>query len=67
MPEIDDVFRDDQQGRWFSDFVKLPASGKNPRLQDRVIERARLLDLYFRIRYPALAATFGLPEPANDN
>lgn len=66
-PEVDDCFPKDDGQRWISNFEKPPKDGKLPRLQNRVLERVRLIDLYFRINHPELAATFGRLIPANDN
>lgn len=67
IPEIDDHFPEDGDQRWMSGFARPQVAGAAVRLQGRVLERVRLIDLYFRIRRPALAATFGRPRPANDN
>lgn len=67
VPEIDDHFPEDDDQRWVSDFARPLAEGKPFRMQGRVIERVRLIDLFFRIRHPELAATFGRPRSANDN
>lgn len=66
-PLVDDHFPTDDDQRWLSDFVKDRADGSPVRLTRRTRERVRLIDLYFRLRAPAVAATFGRLVPANDN
>lgn len=67
LPDLDDAFDDDIEMRWLSEFIRPAPDGKPVRLQSRVIERVRIIDLYFRIRYPALASTFGKLRAVNDN
>ncbi len=71
VPEIDDVFPDDDDQKWISGFARPKTAAlsghETPRVQRRVLDRIRLLDLYFRIRHPELAAGFGARIPANDN
>lgn len=66
IPEIDEHFPDDPDQRWMSAFASTGRDRHAGRLQRRVLERVRLVDLFFRLRHPALAATFGR-SPANDN
>ena len=67
LASIYTAFADDPDFRWVSEFMKPCPKGHEPRLQKRSLERARLIDLYFRIRHRALAYTFGKFAPANDN
>ena len=66
-PFVDDHFPEDEDQRWLSDFTARAAAGRPIRLQAKSLERVRLIDLFFRIRFPALAATFGRLLPDNDN
>jgi hypothetical protein len=66
-PFADDHFPEDEDQRWVSDFTARAAAGRPIRLRAASRERVRLIDLFFRIRFPALAATFGRLEPVNDN
>ncbi len=66
-PYVDDHFPDDADQRWVSAFIANDPEDGPPRLTAKSLERVRLIDLYFRIRYPELAATFGCRVPANDN
>lgn len=51
---IDDVFGD-PDGRWVSDFLLKAQNPPMQRAQQRTVERLRLIDLYFRIKYPERA------------
>lgn len=66
-PEIDDVFPEGEDQRWVSDFGKPLEPDKTVRLRASVVERVRLIDLFFRLRYPQIAQSFGQFDPANDN
>ena len=63
LPDVDDVFGDDFSDRWISAFL----NAENPKLQKRTLERVRLIDLFFRIAHPEIAATFRSLTPVNDN
>ncbi len=52
--EIDDTFND-PEFRWISDFLSFAVMEPRQRPQRRVIARLRLIDLYFRIKYPERA------------
>lgn len=54
IPEIDDVLGDP---RWFSYYFE--ELDGNPRRPVRLIERLRVIDLYFRIVHPNIARHFG--------
>lgn len=49
---IDDVFGDDQDFRWISDFLKWAAHPPRQRPQENILPRLRVIDLYFRIKHP---------------
>lgn len=67
-PEIDDAFPEHIDQRWISDFIARRFQKGTPvRLHKRSIERIRLIDLYFRLRYPEVVANFCRFDPANDN
>lgn len=66
-PLVDDHFPEDEDQKWVSNFAKRAGEGKSARLQARVLERVRLIDLFFRIRFPELVAGFERFRPANDN
>ncbi|MEM7776904.1 MAG: hypothetical protein AAF732_14950 [Pseudomonadota bacterium] len=55
LPDIDDAFGDDDCFRWVSYFLALAETPPRQRPQHRVIERLRLIDLYFRVAYPERA------------
>ena len=52
---IDDVFGDDQDFRWLSDFLKWPVHPPCQRPQKKILPRLRVIDLYFRINNPERA------------
>lgn len=54
IPDVDDVLGDP---RWFSYYFE--DVGGEPRRTVRLIERLRLIDLYFRIKHPHIARHFG--------
>jgi len=59
IPFVDDVFGDDLDVRWMSDYLVTDESGLSPRTISRKIERVQLIDLYFRIGHPLIARHFG--------
>lgn len=58
LPEIDDVF-DDPDMRWLSAYLCSAQDHVGPHAHSSKFERLRLLDLYFRLRFPAVASHFG--------
>lgn len=59
IPDLDAVFGDDQDMRWFSYYLKSDGSGNQPQMKSRQRERLELLDLYFKIKHPDIAFHFG--------
>lgn len=57
LPELDEVF-DDHDMRWLSGFLMCSKDGMHPKRHCRSLEKLRLLDLYFRIERPRVAAHF---------
>lgn len=57
LPEIDEVFPCPEM-RWLSDYLKSDPSGLKPASRSRAVERLRLLDLFFRVKHPQIAAHF---------
>lgn len=55
LPEIDDAFGGDGSFRWLSDLIRLAEASPRQHPQRRVLERLRLIDLYFRIKHPERA------------
>ncbi len=55
LPDIDDAFGRDGSFRWISDFVCFAEEPPRQHPQHRIIERLRLIDLYFRIVFPERA------------
>lgn len=58
IPYVDDAFGDDPDMRWLSYYLSTDETGKEPRSVSRKIERIQLIDLYFRIKHPAIARHF---------
>lgn len=58
IPMIDDVFGDDSDMRWMGYYLLPDDTGHAPRMKSRKVERLQLLDLYFQIKYPDIAANF---------
>lgn len=58
VPCIDTVFGDDPDMRWMGGFLSANAKGDGPLRQSPMVERLRLIDLYFRIEQPGTAAGF---------
>jgi len=54
IPDVDKVLGD---SRWFSYYFEEDDEGE-PRREVRLIERLRLIDLYFKIKYPLIARHF---------
>ncbi len=55
LPEIDEVFGNDPTFRWVSAFLNFAVETPRQATQERVIERLRMIDLYFRIAHPDIA------------
>jgi hypothetical protein len=55
LPDIDDAFGGDGSFRWLSDFIRFAERPPHQIPQRRIIERLRLIDLYFRIKHPERA------------
>ena len=55
LPDIDDAFGGDGSFRWLSDFIRFAERPPLQVPQRRIIERLRLIDLYFRIKQPERA------------
>lgn len=55
LPDLDDAFGGDGSFRWVSDFIRFAEEPPRQHPQRRVIERLRLIDLYFRIKHPERA------------
>ena len=51
LPEIDEAFGGEGSFRWVSDFIRFAEEAPRQHPQRRIIERLRLIDLYFRIAY----------------
>lgn len=58
VPDIDETFGDDPDVRWLGYFLAVAPIEHTLARRSRKIERLRLLDLYFRIRYPDIARHF---------
>lgn len=55
IPYVDDAFGNDGSFRWVSDFLRFSEEAPRQMPQQRIIARLRLIDLYFRIKYPERA------------
>lgn len=55
MPYVDDAFGNEGSFRWVSDFLRFAENPPRQMPQQRIIARLRLIDLYFRIKYPVRA------------
>lgn len=53
VPLVDDVFPDDPDDRWLSNFAKVPPHPVAVVVQAASFPRIQLLDLYFRIENPS--------------
>lgn len=58
IPDIDEVFGNDPNMRWFGYYVESDVTGRLPATKARKVDRLRLLDLYFKIQFPELARKF---------
>ncbi len=58
VPLVDDVFGDDADMRWMSDYLRSCPDGEQPRRVSSRPSRVRLIDLYFKIRHPEVARHF---------
>lgn len=59
IPDVDEAFGDDIHMRWLGFFMTSDATGQHPKMWTRKIVRLQLLDLYFKIKHPDIAAHFG--------
>lgn len=60
LPDLDEIFNgDDASMRWFGYYTSADKTKKHPQHRSRMIERLRLLDLYFRIESPEISRHFG--------
>lgn len=59
IPDVDDVFPDDPDQRWFSTWVQTAPKAGRARVHKNTLERVRMIDLYFKIETPDLAHGFG--------
>lgn len=55
IPDIDDAFGQDGSFRWVSDFIRFAEEPPRQLPQTRVVDRLRMIDLYFRIKHPERA------------
>jgi hypothetical protein len=58
LPLVDEVFGDDLDMRWLGYYLLPDQTGAAPRMKSRKIERLQLLDMYFQVKYPAIAKHF---------
>jgi hypothetical protein len=58
VPLVDDIFGDDPDMRWLSDYLRSDASGRAPYRFSPRLDRVRLIDLYLRIRHASIARHF---------
>ena len=58
IPCVDDTFGNDPDLRWMGYYLRSDNSGFYPQSLSRKVDRLRLLDLYFRIKYPYIARHF---------
>ncbi len=52
IPDIDEVFGDDDDFRWLSTYLACDGSGVFPRHISTKKERLRLINLFLKLRYP---------------
>jgi hypothetical protein len=58
IPLVDEIFGNDPDVRWMSYFLRADDTDLHPASFSRKLERLRMIDLYFRIRYPDIAIHF---------
>lgn len=58
MPCVDKTFGDDPDMRWMGHFMESTMNSDMPMHKSRIVERLRLIDLYFRIKCPDLTSRF---------
>jgi hypothetical protein len=58
VPLVDDIFGDDADMRWMSDYLRPDMTGNAPHQFTLRLDRVRLIDLYFKIRCPEIARHF---------
>ncbi len=56
---FDDLFGNDGGFRWLSSFMALKTTPPKRAPQARVLERLRMIDLFFKIKHPSIARHFG--------
>lgn len=59
LADLDSLFGDDPDGRWFSYYLKSDPSGSLPAATSRKLERVQIIDLYFRLMHEDIAIHFG--------
>ena len=52
LPDIDEVFGDSPDFKWFSDYLLCDGSNVYPRHVSTKTERLRLINLFLKLRYP---------------
>lgn len=58
LPCLDKTFGHDADMRWFGYYLMADETGKHPRSKSSRRVRLRVLDLYFRVKYPHIAEKF---------
>jgi hypothetical protein len=59
IPLVDEVFGDDADMRWMSDYLRPYDGEERPFRISARPSRVKLIDLYFRIKHPEIAGHFG--------
>lgn len=59
IPDLDELFGDDPDMRWMGYYLEPGDKPDFPKSKSWKLERLRMLDLYFRIRFPSIAQHFG--------
>ncbi|MGE4069829.1 MAG: hypothetical protein AB7E72_01485 [Lysobacterales bacterium] len=66
IPLVDEVFGDDPDMRWMSDYLRPSDQDcERPARISSLPTRVRLIDLYFRIKHPEIARHFKRREPGS--
>ena len=58
LGDIDEIFGDDPDVRWLGYYLRSDPTGTQPKAMSRKLERIRILDLYFRVKYEKIAQHF---------
>lgn len=58
VPLVDDIFGDDPDMRWLSDYLRADATGNSPFRFTLRLDRVRVIDLYLKIRHANIARHF---------